>query len=277
MRRRQLFLNVGDCLARIQVFGANLGAIHNCVASVQLEGIIQFFQSLLSRTITRIFNPTIGLHQHGRSQILVRIPPVTWAGSRAAGTQDTFVHAIQLGPIFFSLQILGLSLDLGVRLQPGFNGTILFIKVPHVRDQVLENVHVGQGINLGRLGCIIINVTETCQGVGPINIHGTGTTNSFPAGSTKCQGRVLFILNLDESIQDHWTAIVQINWVGTEIGPLRLFRIPSVDLEILDFLLLIGRNRGGRGGLERCFGGQTAGSKGGLKRRVYVCVYLYVF
>ena len=99
---------------------------------------------------------------------------------------------------------------------------------------------MGKGVNLGRLGRIIVNVTEASQGVGPINIHGTGTTNSFPTGATKGQRGVLFILNLDEGIQDHWTAIVQINWVGAEIGPLRLFRIPSVDLKVLDLFLLIG-------------------------------------
>ena len=134
MCRRQLLLDVGNGLSRIQMFGTNLGAIHNRVASIQLEGIIQFFQSLFGGTITRILNPTIGLHQHGWSQILVCIPPVTRARGGAAGTQDTFVHAIQLGPVFLCLQILGLSFNLRFRLQPGFNGTILFIKVPHIRD-----------------------------------------------------------------------------------------------------------------------------------------------
>ena len=45
----------------------NLGAVHNGVATIKLKGIIQIGQALLGLAVTRIFNPTIGLHEYGRS------------------------------------------------------------------------------------------------------------------------------------------------------------------------------------------------------------------
>ena len=39
---------LGDCLGRIQTFRAGLGAIHDRMATVQLEGIVQIIQSLIA-------------------------------------------------------------------------------------------------------------------------------------------------------------------------------------------------------------------------------------
>ena len=36
-----LLLDESDCLAGVETFRASLGAVHDCVATVQLEGVIQ--------------------------------------------------------------------------------------------------------------------------------------------------------------------------------------------------------------------------------------------
>ena len=41
MSQTNLLLDKCDCLARIQAFRAGLRTIHDCVATVQLEGVIK--------------------------------------------------------------------------------------------------------------------------------------------------------------------------------------------------------------------------------------------
>lgn len=110
------------------MFGTRLGTIHNGMTAIQLERIIQVLESLLSGGIPGIGNPSVGLHQDGRSEVLVGTPPVGRTGGGTAGTEDAFVHAIEFGPILFGLEELalatvGLGRTVG-RLQPRFNGSI---------------------------------------------------------------------------------------------------------------------------------------------------------
>ena len=62
---RQLLLDIGNRLTRIQVLGTNLGTVHDGVATIQLEGIIEFCQTFLGLAIAAVFNPAVGLHQDG--------------------------------------------------------------------------------------------------------------------------------------------------------------------------------------------------------------------
>jgi hypothetical protein len=102
---------------------------------------------------------------------------------------------------------------------------------------------VSYRINLGRLGDILlINIGETGQGIDTVNVHGARTTNPFAARATKGEGGILFILNLNESIQHHGPAVVKINRIRAEVGLLVLLWIPTVDFKVLDtFLLVDGR------------------------------------
>ena len=73
---RQTLLDIGNRFRWIQILGANLGTVHNSVASVQLEGIVKLGEALLRRSISAILDPSVRLHQNGRPQVLVGIPPV---------------------------------------------------------------------------------------------------------------------------------------------------------------------------------------------------------
>mmetsp|Transcript_21459 Transcript_21459/g.31583 ORF Transcript_21459/g.31583 Transcript_21459/m.31583 type:complete len:99 (+) Transcript_21459:189-485(+) len=67
----KLLLDMRNGLTRIQMLGTNLGTIHDGVTPIQLEGIIELLQSLLRMGISRIFDPTVCLHQDSRSQIRI--------------------------------------------------------------------------------------------------------------------------------------------------------------------------------------------------------------
>ena len=54
-----------------------------------------------------------------------------------------------------------------------------------------------------RIGLVFFNVTETSQSVGSINVHGTRSTNSFTARSTKGESWVLFVFDFDKGVKDH--------------------------------------------------------------------------
>jgi hypothetical protein len=239
---RQLFLDLGNGLARVQVFGTDLGTVHNGMTTVQFEGIIEFGQTLAGAGVARVLDPSVGLHQDGRAQVLVGRPPVGRTGGGATGAEDAFVHAIQLGPVLTRLQVLALAtvrLGTAVRgLQPRFDGSVLFVKVAHIGDQILNDVHVRQRVNLGGHLGVIVNVGQAGQGVGTVNVHGTRSTNALATRPTKGQGGILFILDFNEGIQHHRSALGQVDGVGGKVRSLvGLFRIPTVDFEVLDFFL----------------------------------------
>ena len=82
MHGSNLFLDVGDRFAWVQVFGTRFGAVHNRVATVQFERIVQIFQTFFGEFIATVVNPTERLHQDGGTKVSVRVPPV--AGTRCA-------------------------------------------------------------------------------------------------------------------------------------------------------------------------------------------------
>jgi len=145
---RHSLLDLGNRLSGIQVLWTNLGAIHNGVAPVKLKGIVQLVQSLLGHFVTRILDPSVGLHQNSRSKVLIGIPPVARTGRRATGTKNTLVHSIEFGTVLLGLKKFSLELGVSVlarkgpralvtvfsRLQPGLDGSILLIEIAHVRD-----------------------------------------------------------------------------------------------------------------------------------------------
>lgn len=107
---RKQFLDLRNGTSWIQTLGTGARAVHDGVATVNAEGILQLAQTLRSVLVTRVDDPAIGLHQHSRAQILLGIPPVRWARCGAASTQNTLVQTIQLKTILHGLQVLCLTL-----------------------------------------------------------------------------------------------------------------------------------------------------------------------
>lgn len=76
------------------------------------------------------------------------------------------------------------------------------------------------------------SLTQACQGVLAIDVHGTATADTLTAASSESQSRVELVLDANNGIQDHRSSLVQVDGValktrldGRGIG------VPSVDLE----------------------------------------------
>ena len=63
---------------------------------------------------------------------------------------------------------------------------------------------MGQGVDLGGQG-VPGDGAETGEGVGPVDIHGTGAADALPAGPTEGQRGVDLILDFNEDIKHHRT------------------------------------------------------------------------
>jgi len=139
------------------------------------------------------------LHQHGRAEVRVGVPPVRRAAGGAARAQDALVHPVELLAVHLGLQELLLAFFLGLLgFQPRLNARVLVREVGHVGDQVLDHVHVRQGVELHRVGRGLVDVREASQSVGAVDVHRAGTANAFAAareggekgGSAEGRGRV---------------------------------------------------------------------------------------
>jgi len=135
-------------------------------------------------------------------------------------------------------------------LQVRFNALVLLVKVCQIRHQILDNVHVGERVDLGGLAGVAVDSAKACQGVGTFNVHGARTANTFTARPTEGQGRIHLVFDLDESVQHHWATGIQVNLVFLERWLFcRLIWVPAVDLKGLVQRLLLGRGVVGRRGI----------------------------
>ena len=149
---------------------------------------------------------------------------------------------VELGPVPDTLQqlllpALGLHLLLVIPLQPGLDtpaitdsvsyhnylhciyrlhGPVLLVEVVHVWHQILDHVHVGQRVDLGRL-VVSLDLGEAGQGVHTAcvidvidvypryqlltDIHGAGSADSLPAAPPEGEAGVHLVLDLDQGVQ----------------------------------------------------------------------------
>ena len=115
-----------------------------------------------------------------------------------------------------------------------------------------------------------INRLETCKRICSINIHRTTSTDSFSARSSKGQSRILFIFDLDECIENHGSAFLQVDRIVLNSGWLIGFGIPPVYLECLEVGLRGGGERSSRHAKHLCCEKGTMDLEGVLKPSVLV-------
>lgn len=229
-----LLLDGRDGLARVQTLRAGTRAVHDGLAAIQTERVVEVLETFLRQLVAGVLDPAIRLHQHGGAQVTIGIPPVRWARRRAASAQDALVHAIEFLAVRLRLQELavGQVVGLGVlRLQPRFDRLVLVVEVGQVGDQVLDDEHVRQGVDLDRFGGLV-DVAEARQRVRTVDVHGAAATDTLTARTAEGQGRIGLVLDLDQRIQHHRAALVQVDGVGRGEGLLLLLRIPTVDLKV---------------------------------------------
>src|SRR5690606_11461708 len=81
-------LDLADGLGRIEALGAGLGAVHDGVAAVEPERVLELVEALAGRLVAAVGDPAVGLQQNRRSEVAVAVPPVARAGGRAAEAED---------------------------------------------------------------------------------------------------------------------------------------------------------------------------------------------
>mmetsp|Transcript_27661 Transcript_27661/g.56785 ORF Transcript_27661/g.56785 Transcript_27661/m.56785 type:complete len:215 (-) Transcript_27661:230-874(-) len=193
----------------------------------------------MSTALSSSFTPHNHLHEHGGAEVRVRVPPVGRAAGGAARAQDALVHAVQLLAVHLGLEVLPLPLRFGgLGLEPRLNRGVLLREVGHVGHQVLDHVHVRQGVDLHRCSRGLVDVRQAGQGVAAVNVHGAGPADPFAAASAEAKRGVEFILDFQKSIEDHGAAFVRVDGVSADVWFLVLVRVISVDLECFDVLCL---------------------------------------
>lgn len=136
-----VLLDLSDGSTRVKTLGAGLCAVHDGVATVDGVLVLKLITTFSAELITRVSHPAVSLHEHSRAKVLVLVPPVRWAGGRAASTQDTFVQSIQLLAVFDGLQVLFTFRWTSLLLEIGFNALVLLIEVGQVGNEILDDVH----------------------------------------------------------------------------------------------------------------------------------------
>lgn len=101
-----LFLNLRDSQRRIQSLRTRPAAVQNRVAAVQRHAVLERLQTLILLLVAAVGDPAVGLQKDGRAEVLLAVPPIAGAGSRAAGAEDAFVEAIELTALGFGLAVL---------------------------------------------------------------------------------------------------------------------------------------------------------------------------
>src|SRR5262245_64876919 len=69
-------LDLGDGFRRVEVFRAGLRAVHDGVAAVEAERVLQVVEPLAGRLVARGHDPAPRLPHRGGPEIALRVPPV---------------------------------------------------------------------------------------------------------------------------------------------------------------------------------------------------------
>src|SRR5690606_7204202 len=125
MPRQHELLDLADRLGGIQALRAGPGAVHDGVAAVELERILEFVQPRAGVLVAAVHDPAMGLEQDRRPQVTLAVPPVARAGGAAAGAQDALVQAVELVAVGRRLQPLAVRRRRALGPQPGADRGVL--------------------------------------------------------------------------------------------------------------------------------------------------------
>ena len=132
------FLDLCDRLGGVQPLRAGLGAVHDRVAAIQAERVIEPVKARAGVLIAAVGKPAIGLQQDRRTELLVLVPPVARARGRAAEAQDALPFPVELGAVLGGLQTLAVRRRL-IRLQPRLDQLVLREQAGQIGDKILQD------------------------------------------------------------------------------------------------------------------------------------------
>ena len=139
------------------------------MAAVHRHAVVERRLALHLLLVTGIRQPSVGLEEDGWAEILLRVPPVRWAGCGTAGAQNALVETVELLALlnrlkvllslvyvslcFFHLPDCGATyvLSWGVALEIWLNRLVLLVELGQIWNNVLDDVGVWQWVDLGLL------------------------------------------------------------------------------------------------------------------------------
>ena len=216
-----------------------------------------------------------GNENTGRTEVLVRVPPVRGAGGGAASAENALVETIEEETVLVGLEVLDfVGLVIGSLLsEPGLDGGVLLVEVGevwtngsrggrHTGDEVSEDEHVRKRTNGGG-AVVLLDLGEASETVLAIDIHGARTANTLTAGTRNegesrkayrrktrvgsCSFLILrrpsriMVPQLDRVRKGRGNVLIHVNDKSLIVGLVVLLGIVSVDLE--DLVLLLEESR----------------------------------
>lgn len=100
-----LLLDLGNRETGVKTLGACPGAVEDGVATVQAHGVVESLLALGVSLVTGIGEPSVRLEKDGGSEVLLGVPPVGWAGGRAARAENALVETVQLSALSLGLAV----------------------------------------------------------------------------------------------------------------------------------------------------------------------------
>lgn len=76
------------------------------MATVHGHAVVERRLALHFLLVTRIRQPSVGLKEDGWAEVLLRVPPVGWAGCGAAGAKNALVETVKLLALLNRLEVL---------------------------------------------------------------------------------------------------------------------------------------------------------------------------
>lgn len=258
-----VLLDLGNGLTGVEVLGASPGAVHDGVASVEGESVLELLSSLLAEVVTGVGHPSVSLHEDGGTEILVLVPPVGRARCGAASAENALVKTVKSATLLGRLEVLTLGRGV-VGLEERLDGSVLLVELGEVGNEILDDVHVRERVDLGVV--LLVDSAKASKGVDTVNVHGARTANALTARATEGERGVDLVLDLDQSIENHWAGLVEVKGVRLKTRLLgRLIGVPSVDLELLQVLGLARATNvgiaGGRGETGGCGCGEGSSTR----------------
>src|SRR6185437_5729777 len=89
-------LDLGDRLRGVESLGACPRAVHDGMAAIEAERVLEQIEPLAGILVAAVGDPAIGLQQDSRPEIPVAVPPIARTGGRAAEAQDALPQPVEL-------------------------------------------------------------------------------------------------------------------------------------------------------------------------------------
>src|SRR6267143_3157326 len=96
-------LGIGNRARRVEPFRASLGAVHDGVAAIETERVLEPVEALAGALISAVGKPAVRLQQDRWAKIAVLVPPVARTRGRAAEAEDALPRTVELCALLLRL------------------------------------------------------------------------------------------------------------------------------------------------------------------------------